>query len=102
MVGKDGVAAFSEVREVVFDGAHEIAVGLSPVPQQRGRNLSLQLLTAEAVDWSVIALDGREVLTGRTTGQIHNEVPTANLAAGSYVLQLRSGARMQQIKFVME
>lgn len=102
LVGKDGVAIFSEVREVVFDGAHALAVGLSPVPQQRGRNLSLQLLTAEAVDWTVTALDGREVLRGRTDGHIHAEIPTANLAAGSYVMQLRSGARLQQIKFVME
>ncbi len=103
MVGADGVASFSEIREVQFGGAHALAIGLSPNPVRRGGELQLQLVTGNALNWTIYGMgDGRELLKGQHTNGMAATLPTNQLAAGVYGLKLEGDGKVQMMKFVVE
>ena len=103
MVGADGVASFSEIREVQFAGAHALAIGLSPNPVRRGGELQLQLVTGNALNWTIYGMgDGRELLKGQHTNGMAATLPTNQLAAGVYGLKLEGDGKVQMMKFVVE
>ncbi len=102
-IGTDGVASFSEIREVRFEGMHSLAAGLSPNPMHRGGTLQLQLLRASSMDWTIYSLaDSRQLLHGQTDGGLQASLPTASLIPGAYGLQLHAGTKMQVLRFVVE
>jgi hypothetical protein len=102
-VAEDGLASFSEIREVQFAGLHSIATGLSPNPMGQGARLQLQLLMAAPIDWTIYSLaDSRELAHGHLDGNGATSLPTEDLRAGAYGIQLKSGSKMQMLRFVVK
>ncbi|HEX2898607.1 MAG TPA: hypothetical protein VHS96_02700, partial [Bacteroidia bacterium] len=103
LVGADGVASFSEIREVEFAGAHALAAGLSPNPLRRGGELQLRFASESPLDWTIYSLgDSRELLKGHHSGGMAGSLPTHQLAAGVYGLRLEGAGKQQVLKFVVE
>jgi hypothetical protein len=102
-IGSDGLASLSAVREVHMAGPQAIAAGLGPNPLPRGADLHLEGLQGSSVSWTIYSLgDGRQLLQGTISDALQATLPTSQLAAGAYSIQLRSGSKAQSLRFVVE
>lgn len=100
-IDMDGGEAFSDVELVELDG-NTLAKGVSPNPVSQRDVLHVQLTEDQPLTWTLYQpANGSQVRTGQHSGGTQFELPTAELSAGSYALQLRSKERMQVLRFVV-
>lgn len=101
VVDMDGGEAFSDVEHIALDG-NTLAKGVSPNPVSQRDVLHVQLTEDQPLTWTLYQPgSGSQVSAGTHSGGTQFELPTAELSAGSYALQLRSKERLQVVRFVV-
>lgn len=98
-----GTAFYSEVQSVRFSGEVYEWAFLSPNPVARGEQLLLKWAGEQNIRWNIVSLsEGRTALVGSESGVTQTEIPTFDLAPGTYALQIwDDGGKTQAIRFTV-
>lgn len=95
IANEDGVMLFGPSSTGV---AERIAPALAVFPVPASTALNITGITATA-QWSVVDLQGRTLLTGRTTDPTRTQVDIAALAEGDYLFTVVDAAGRRSIRF---
>lgn len=102
VAGQDGKADFSEVRTVVMPGKG-LQASVSPNPVALGAPVHIELGQTLQGEWRLYQLaDSRLVQQGAIPDVQAFAIPTAQLAAGAYALQLRTATETQLIRVLIQ
>ncbi|MCB0482218.1 MAG: T9SS type A sorting domain-containing protein [Flavobacteriales bacterium] len=91
---------FSEVFEINYVGLNELKnQGYKVYPNPFSDRLHIRLSSTESAGFRIFSLEGKELTQGTlTTGE--NEIEVNHLEAGTYLLEVTTGERVQRVKLV--
>jgi hypothetical protein len=95
IANEDGVTLFGPGSTGVAENGR-MALGVFPVPASTTLTITGTTTTAQ---WSIVDLQGRTLLAGRTTDMTRVQVDIAELAEGEYLLTVLDAAGRRTIRF---